>query len=66
LPSDWEELSKEGPGSDAQATFSREFCAKLAEHGEAFVSTQRTAAKGRVFHRQIPSWAVLGRSFPRG
>ena len=33
LPADWEELSKDGPGSDAQASFSREFCAKLAERG---------------------------------
>jgi len=33
LPSDWEEISKEGPGSDAQARFSREFCARLAERG---------------------------------
>ncbi len=33
LPEDWEELSKGGPGSEAQAAFSREFCAKLAERG---------------------------------
>jgi len=33
LPADWEEVSKDGPGSDAQASFSREFCAKLAERG---------------------------------
>lgn len=31
LPADWEEISKGGPGSDAQAAFSRRFCAKLAE-----------------------------------
>ena len=31
LPPDWEELSKGGPGSDAQADFSRGFCARLAE-----------------------------------
>jgi len=33
LPPDWEELSKGGPGSDAQADFSRGFCARLAERG---------------------------------
>jgi alkylation response protein AidB-like acyl-CoA dehydrogenase len=33
LPDDWEELSKHGPGSEAQAAFSREFCRKLAERG---------------------------------
>ena len=33
LPSDWEERSKHGPGSDAQAAFSREFCRRLAERG---------------------------------
>ena len=33
LPDDWEEISKGGPGSDAQAKFSREFCAKMAERG---------------------------------
>jgi len=33
LPADWAEISKDGPGSDAQAAFSREFCRKLAERG---------------------------------
>ncbi len=33
LPPDWKELSVDGPGSDAQAAFSRGFCAKLAERG---------------------------------
>ncbi len=33
LPDDWEELSKDGPGSDLQSEFSRTFCAKLAEKG---------------------------------
>ena len=33
LPADWEEISKHGPGSEAQAGFSREFCARLAERG---------------------------------
>jgi len=33
LPEDWEERAKDGPGSDSQARFSREFCPKLAERG---------------------------------
>ena len=33
LPDDWKEISKEGPGSEAQAKFSREFCARMAERG---------------------------------
>ncbi len=33
LPADWDELSKEGPGSDAQAEFSKVFCRRLAERG---------------------------------
>lgn len=33
LPPDWKALCIDGPGSDAQAAFSREFCAKLARRG---------------------------------
>ena len=33
LPADWAEVSKDGPGSDAQAAFSRGFCRALAERG---------------------------------
>jgi alkylation response protein AidB-like acyl-CoA dehydrogenase len=33
LPPDWDEIAKDGPGSDAQAAFAREFCPKLAEKG---------------------------------
>ncbi|MBW2666999.1 MAG: acyl-CoA dehydrogenase family protein, partial [Deltaproteobacteria bacterium] len=33
LPENWAEISKDGPGSDAQAAYSLEFCAKLAEKG---------------------------------
>jgi alkylation response protein AidB-like acyl-CoA dehydrogenase len=31
--SNWAELSAHGPGSDAQAAFSREFCGALAKAG---------------------------------
>jgi alkylation response protein AidB-like acyl-CoA dehydrogenase len=33
LPGDWDEISKDGPGSDAQAEFARRFCPLLAERG---------------------------------
>jgi alkylation response protein AidB-like acyl-CoA dehydrogenase len=33
LPSTWGEISKDGPGGDAQAHFSREFAGHLAERG---------------------------------
>ncbi len=33
LPPDWEEIAKDGPGSDAQAAFSKVFCGRLAERG---------------------------------
>jgi len=33
LPANWEAISAHGPGSDAQAAFSKEFCGKLAERG---------------------------------
>ncbi len=33
LPENWDEIAKDGPGSDAQAEFSKIFCPKLAEKG---------------------------------
>jgi len=33
LPDGWEEMAKDGPGSDVQAEFSKSFCPKLAERG---------------------------------
>ncbi len=33
LPGNWNEMSKDGPGSDAQAAFSQAFCGKLAARG---------------------------------
>lgn len=33
LPEDWAEISKDGPGSEAQLEFSKAFCAKLAARG---------------------------------
>jgi alkylation response protein AidB-like acyl-CoA dehydrogenase len=68
LPADWAELSVHGPGSDAQAAFSREFCAKLAERGWL---TQHWPA--RFGGRDASPWrhAILGEEMwrigePRG
>ncbi len=33
LPGHWGEISKDGPGSEAQLSFSKAFCGKLAERG---------------------------------
>lgn len=33
LPKDWEDRAKDGPGGDAQALFSRSFCAQMADRG---------------------------------
>ena len=68
LPPDWEELSKEGPGSDAQAEFSRRFCRALAERG--WLTQHWPAEYGG---RDAPAWrhAILGEELwaigePRG
>ena len=68
LPADWEEISKHGPGSDAQADFSRAFCARLAERG--WLTQSWPAAYGG---RDASPWrhAILGEEMwacgePRG
>jgi alkylation response protein AidB-like acyl-CoA dehydrogenase len=68
LPPDWEEISKGGPGSEAQVAFSRGFCARLAERG--WLTQHWPAAYGG---RDASSWrhAILGeelwsRGEPRG
>jgi alkylation response protein AidB-like acyl-CoA dehydrogenase len=33
LPGNWDEIAKDGPGSDAQAAFARSFCPRLAARG---------------------------------
>lgn len=33
LPAEWDEIASEGPGSAAQAAFSKEFCPRLAQAG---------------------------------
>lgn len=68
LPDDWEELAKDGPGSGAQARFSRGFAASLAERG--WLTPHWPAAYGG---RDATPWqhAILGeelwsRGEPRG
>jgi alkylation response protein AidB-like acyl-CoA dehydrogenase len=68
LPADWESLSEGGPGSDVQAAFSRQFCAKLAERG--WLTQSWPAEFGG---RDAPPWrhAILGEEMwacgePRG
>ena len=54
LPDDWDEISKGGPGSDAQARFSREFCGKLAlRDGDDYRSEERRGGTG---------WSRTGRA----
>jgi alkylation response protein AidB-like acyl-CoA dehydrogenase len=68
LPPDWDELAKDGPGSEAQAAFSRGFCAALAERG--WLTPHWPASVGG---RGASAWqhAILGeelwsRGEPRG
>lgn len=57
LPDDWEEISKGGPGSDEQASFSKTFCRSLAEKGWL---TQHWPAE--FGGRDAPPWrhSILG------
>ncbi len=68
LPDDWEEMSAHGPGSDAQAAFSKTFCGKLAERGwltqhwpEAFGGKDASPWRHCVLGEEM--WAV---GEPRG
>jgi alkylation response protein AidB-like acyl-CoA dehydrogenase len=68
LPPDWEELSKHGPGSDAQAAFSRGFCAKLAQRGWLTQSWPREygGADASPWRHAILSEEMWRRGEPRG
>lgn len=68
LPADWDEISKHGPGSDAQAAFSKGFCAAMADRG--WLTQHWPAAYGG---RDAPPWrhAIVGEEMwaigePRG
>jgi len=68
LPADWSEISKGGPGSDAQVAFARGFCPALAARG--WLTQHWPAAYGG---REASPWrhAILGEELwacgePRG
>ncbi|PXX01637.1 acyl-CoA dehydrogenase family protein [Mycolicibacterium moriokaense] len=68
LPDDWDDLSKDGPGSEAQAAFSRQFCGRLAEKGwltPHWPTEFGGGGKGAWFHAVLGEemWAV---GEPRG
>jgi alkylation response protein AidB-like acyl-CoA dehydrogenase len=68
LPDDWDEVSKDGPGSEAQAAFSRRFCGRLAEKGwltPHWPTEFGGGGKGAWFHAVLGEemWAI---GEPRG
>ena len=69
LPPDWDELAKDGPGSDAQAAFSRGFCAALAERGwltPALAARSTAGAARRAWQHAILGEELWSRGEPRG
>jgi alkylation response protein AidB-like acyl-CoA dehydrogenase len=68
LPEGWEEMSRHGPGSDAQADFSRSFCARLAERGWLTQSWPRAygGADATPWRHAILSEEMWQRGEPRG
>ena len=68
LPGDWEAISQNGPGSEAQATYSRQFCKRLAQRGwltPHWPTEYGGGGKGAWFHAVLGEemWAV---GEPRG
>jgi alkylation response protein AidB-like acyl-CoA dehydrogenase len=68
LPADWEEMSRHGPGSDAQSAFSKGFCAKLAERGWLTQSwpAEYGGADATPWRHAILSEEMWQRGEPRG
>ena len=68
LPPDWEEMSRHGPGSDAQSRFSREFCGKLAQRGWLTQSwpAEFGGADATPWRHAILSEEMWRRGEPRG
>ncbi len=68
LPPNWEEMSKGGPGSEAQARFSREFAARLAERGWLTQHWPRDygGADASPWRHAITSEEMWSRGEPRG
>jgi alkylation response protein AidB-like acyl-CoA dehydrogenase len=68
LPADWDALSKDGPGGEAQAAFSRTFCAKLAARGWLTQSWPRRYGGGDAspWRHAILGEETWARGEPRG
>jgi alkylation response protein AidB-like acyl-CoA dehydrogenase len=68
LPADWRQLANEGPGSDAQADFSKSFCRRLAEKGWLTQSwpSQYGGADCTPWRHAILSEELWSRGEPRG
>jgi alkylation response protein AidB-like acyl-CoA dehydrogenase len=68
LPPDWDEISKDGPGSDAQAEFSRGFCRKLADKGWLVPHWPRAygGADASAWHHAILNEEMWANGEPRG
>lgn len=68
LPKDWETVSQGGPGSDAQAEFSRSFCARLAERGWLTQSWPRAygGSDASPWRHAVLGEELWGHGEPRG
>jgi alkylation response protein AidB-like acyl-CoA dehydrogenase len=68
LPDDWPEMSKDGPGSEAQARFSRDFAARLAERGwlTQHWPSEYGGADASPWRHAILSEEMWSRGEPRG
>jgi alkylation response protein AidB-like acyl-CoA dehydrogenase len=68
LPDDWDRIAQDGPGSEAQAAYSRTFCRRLAERGwltPHWPVEHGGGGKGAWFHAVLGEelWAI---GEPRG
>lgn len=68
LPSDWEQISLHGPGSDVQTAYSREFCAILADRDLLVPHwpTEYCGDDAPVWHQFILGEEMWAAGEPRG
>lgn len=57
LPDDWDAISRDGPGSDAQLDFSRDFCRRLAAAGWLTPTGPPRGAAATPRPGATPCWA---------